>query len=146
MRQVAQPYIRYGFQKEIALVGETSNVLGVGRFLQKSFGQTLALVVITDQPDKDYRECIHSKAGFGEQVEIVFSSNGKEIDEKLAEVKPELILGSSLEQEIAGKLSVPLLKISAPAFDKLYLDQTYTGCNGAIRLVQDFAEVILEPV
>jgi nitrogenase molybdenum-iron protein beta chain len=144
IRQVAQSYIRHDFQKEIALVGETSSVLGIGRFLQDSFGQMIVLAIITDQPNKETQERIRNQSGFGEQVKIVFSSDGKEIDEKLAEAAPGLILGSSLEQKIAAKLSVPLLKLSAPVYDKLYLQQTYVGYNGAVQLIQDFAEVILK--
>jgi nitrogenase molybdenum-iron protein beta chain len=144
MQQVAPSYIRFNFQKEIALIGETAIILGIGRFLQDSFGQTIVLVVITDQSDKDGQIDILQKANFDKNVEILFSSNQKEIDEKLYKTAPELILGSSLEQEIADKLAIPLIKISAPVHDKLYLQQTYAGCNGAIRLVCDFADVIFQ--
>jgi nitrogenase molybdenum-iron protein beta chain len=144
MQQTAPSYIRFNFQKEIALIGETSIVLGIGRFLQKSFGQTIVLAIITDQPDKDKQIDIVQKADFGKNIEIFFLSNKKEIDEKLYETTPELILGSSLEQGIADKLAVPLLKISSPVYDKLYLQQTYAGYWGAIQLVQDFAEIILQ--
>jgi nitrogenase molybdenum-iron protein beta chain len=144
MQQTAHSYIRFNFQKEIALVGETAIVLGIGRFLQKSFGQIIVLAIITDQSDKDQQTDIIQKADFGKNIEIFFSSDKKEIDEKLYEKTPELILGSSLEQGIADKLAVPLIKISAPVHDKLYLQQTYAGYSGAIQLVQDFAEIIFQ--
>ncbi|MDR0699840.1 MAG: hypothetical protein LBG28_11600 [Tannerella sp.] len=143
IRQVAQSYIRYGFQKNMAIVGETATVVGVSRFLRDSFGQTISSAIIIDNPAEEMRPNILHKLG-NEKTEALFSSDSKEINEKLKGVAPELILGSSLEREAASGLSVPLLEISAPVYDKLYLQQTYVGYTGAIQLIQDFAEIIIK--
>jgi len=143
-QKLAQTYITYDFQKEIALVGETSNVLGISRFLHNSFGQLVSTVIITDNPDEELRQQIKDLLPTNDSypTEIIFTSDGKEIDEWLLKLKPQIILGSSLEQTVADKLSIPLIKISTPVFDKLYLNQSYIGYSGAVELLQDFSEAI----
>jgi nitrogenase molybdenum-iron protein beta chain len=144
IQKVAQSYIKFDFQKEIALIGESSNIIGVSRFLQDSFGQIIRTIVITDHPDEELRTDIRQKLNINEEVDILFSSNEKEIEEKLREVQPELILGSSLEQQSADELSIPLVEISVPVYDQIHLQQTYIGYVGAINLVQDYAEAVLK--
>jgi nitrogenase molybdenum-iron protein beta chain len=144
MQKIAQSYIQYDFQKEIALVGETANVTAISRFLENSFGQIVQLVIITDQPAEELRPDILQKLNQKQSnINVLFSSDGKEINAELRKVKPELILGSSLEQALADELFIPLVKISGPVYDKVFLQQTYTGYAGAVNLIQDYAEAII---
>jgi nitrogenase molybdenum-iron protein beta chain len=98
---------------------------------------------MTDNPPEDVRFTIRKKLGEGE-AQLLFSSDGKEIEDKLKSVRPELILGSSLERQIAEELNVPLVEISAPVYDKVYLQQALTGYDGGIRLIEDFSAEILK--
>lgn len=142
--KLAQSYITYDFQKKVALVGETSNVLGISRFLQNSFGQLVTTVIITDEPDVELRQQIQEllPASVSYLTEVAFTSDGEEIDEWLLKAKPEIIFGSGFEQKVADELSVPLIKISSPTYNKAILIQTYTGYTGAIELLQDFSQAI----
>jgi nitrogenase molybdenum-iron protein beta chain len=144
LQKLAQLYIRMDFQKEIALVGETSGVVGISRFLQEDFGQTVKQVIITDHPDEALRPEILKALNGYRPVEALFSSDGKTTSERLLEVQPEAILGSDLEQEVADERSIPLLKISSPVRDRVFLEHTYCGYSGAINLLQDFSEMILK--
>ena len=148
LSKLAQTYLSFDFQKEIALVGETSNVLGISRFLQESFGQIVTTVIITDEPEIELRQQIKDtlpvNASF--DTHVIFSSNGKEIDDVLRNAKPQLILGSSLEQNVAKELSVPLIKIASPVYDSLFLNLTYSGYSGAVNLLQDFSGAILKNI
>jgi len=147
-QKLAQSYLKYDFQKVIALVGETSNVVGVSRFLQNSFGQLLKTVIITDNPQEELRaqiiESINTNADF--PTEVVFSTNGKEIDELLLNAKPELILGSELEQKVSNELAVSLIKISSPVQNNFFLSQSYFGYTGAVNLLQDFADAVFNQI
>ena len=144
-QKLAQSYIKYDLQKELALVGETSNVVGISRFLQDSFGQIVKTVIITDNPNDELRQQIAEDLNTNPNytTEVIFTSDGKAIDEELLKTRPEVILGSSLEQKVAGKLSVPIIRISTPVFNKVFLNQTYVGYSGAISLLQDFASALL---
>jgi len=144
-QKLAQSYIKYDLQKELALVGETSNVVGISRFLQDSFGQIVKTVIITDNPNDELRQQIAEDLNTNPNytTEVIFTSDGKAIDEELLKTRPEVILGSSLEQKVARKLSVPLIRISTPVFDQVFLNQSYIGYTGAIYLIQDFASALL---
>lgn len=144
IQKIAQTYIQFDFQKTIAVIGETANVLGISRFLQDSFGQIIQLAVITDTPAEELRGDILQKLNSAGNIEVLFSADGKEMDAQLRKVKPELILGSSLEQGLADELAIPLVKISIPVHDQVYLQQAYAGYSGAINLVQDYSNAILK--
>lgn len=147
-QKVAQSYLKYDFQKIIALVGETSNVVGVSRFLQNSFGQLLKTVIITDNPEEELRaqiiESINTNIDF--PTEVIFSTNGKEIDELLMKAKPEIILGSELERKVSDQLAVSLIKISSPVHNKIFLNHSYFGYTGAVNLLQDFADAVFKQI
>ncbi len=145
LRKLAQTYIRFDLQKEVALVGETSNVLGIARFLQRSFGQIIKMVIITDLPDETLHQQIIDilNKGASFPATFAFTSDGKEIDELLIRSKPEIILGSSLEESVSRQLSVPLLHISSPVFNQVFLNHSYFGYTGAVTLLQDFTSAII---
>jgi nitrogenase molybdenum-iron protein beta chain len=145
VQKLAQTYIQCDLQKELALVGETSNVTGISRFLQNSFGQIVKTVIITDNPNDELRRQIAEDLNTNPNyiTETIFASDGKAIDEELLKAKPEVILGSSLEQKVARKLSIPLIRISTPVFDQVFLNRTYIGYTGAINLMQDFTSALL---
>jgi len=140
-QKLAQCYHTLDLQKEIILVGESHNILGIARFLQNSFGQLIKAVIVTDNPAEEYRDQIKDLLPVNDfyPIQLIFTVDGKEIDEYIYDLKPELILGSSLEQPIAHELSVPLIKVSAPAFDKVIVDSSYTGYKGALALLQEFS-------
>ncbi|MDR1810007.1 MAG: hypothetical protein LBR34_06365 [Prevotella sp.] len=141
LQKLAQLYVQYDLQKEVAVVGETATVAGISRFLRNSFGQIVTAPVITDNPPEDIRVTLRQVLG---EEDVLFSSDGKEIGDKLKSAKPELILGSSLEQEIAGELDVPLVKISAPVYDTVYLQHAIVGYHGGIQLIEEFSAAILK--
>jgi len=118
--------------------------LGISRFLQNSFGQLVTTVIITDNPDEELRRQIQDllPTSASYPTEVAYTSDGEEIDEWLLKAKPEIILGSGFEQKVADELSVPLIKISSPTYNKAILIQTYTGYTGAIELLQDFSQAI----
>jgi len=145
LQKIAQTYLRYDLQKEIILVGETSNVVGLTRFLQHSFGQLVKAVIITDHPAEELRDSItESLNGNSEYLTRVFyETDGREINRIIIDLKPEVILASELESPVSRKLNVPLLKISAPVHLKPFLQYSYAGYRGVIHLIQDFSEVVL---
>ena len=118
--------------------------MGISRFLQNSFGQLVTTVIITDNPDEELRRQIQDllPTSASYPTEVAYTSDGEEIDEWLLKAKPEIILGSGFEQKVADELSVPLIKISSPTYNKAILIQTYTGYTGAIELLQDFSQAI----
>jgi nitrogenase molybdenum-iron protein beta chain len=76
-------------------------------------------------------------AGFA--AEIVFSEDRGEIQEIIRRHRVELILGSSLEQQLADQLAIPFLSVSFPLTDAVLLQKSYIGVRGAITFVEDLA-------
>jgi nitrogenase molybdenum-iron protein beta chain len=144
--RLADSYYRTGFQREFALVGESAQVLGIGEFLVKSFGLLPRTLVITDNPSETGQERVLSRLASivsGYDTEIVFSEDGREISEAVRAGEAQLILGSSLEGDVARELGVPFLALSFPLADRIVLDRSYAGYRGASTLLEDIGSAIL---
>lgn len=139
-------YVEYNFQKEFAIVGEASNVLGISRFLTNSFGLIPKVLIITDKVEDSYKDYLTKQiANFidGFNVEVYFTEDGGEIKDIVRKSKIELVLGSSLEKEIAEELKVPLQVISFPIIENVVLNKGYAGFRGAISLIEDLSSAII---
>jgi nitrogenase molybdenum-iron protein beta chain len=144
--QLADSYFRAGFQREFALVGESAQVVGIGEFLGKSFGLLPRTLVITDSPPDAVREILVARLAAivpGYETNIVFSEDRAEIADAIKAGEVGVILGSSLEQEAAVELGVPILAVSFPLTGRIVLDRGYAGYRGATALLEDLGSVLL---
>ncbi len=143
---LADSYYRKGFQREFALVGESSQVVGIGEFLGKSLGLLPRTLVITDNPPEHVREALVNRLTTivpGYDTELVFSEDRAEIADAIRSGQAGVVLGSSLEQEVAVELGVPFLAVSFPLTNRIVLDRGYAGYRGAVALLEDLGSVIL---
>jgi len=140
-------YYDYNFQKNFSLVGETTTVIGISKFLVKEFGMIPELIIVTDPVEDSLKEGIIGQI-FGIEnslsFEVYFTEDSGEIDKLLEASGTELILGSSLEKSIADKLKLPLVVISFPDLDNVILNKGYLGYKGAISLIEDVSRLILK--
>ena len=139
--KIGEAYFKFNFQKRITIIGISSSVIGIARFLNHSFGQIISTVIITDNPSEELKAAITDILQFSEK--IVFTEDGKKIQDILLKDKPEFILGSSLERNAANELQVPLLEISFPSAEHIILNKTYFGYYGALQLIEDFASLLI---
>jgi nitrogenase molybdenum-iron protein beta chain len=140
----ASPALLLGdVQKRTAIVGGTASAVGQARFLAGTLGQLVELIVITDQPPEKRRpaivETIRSVVGDG--VNIAFLSGQMEISSQLRASKPELILGSALEEGVAGLLEAAFLEVASPIRSRLFFLRGYGGVTGALSLVEDLLTI-----
>lgn len=139
-------YYDYNFQKNIALVGEESTILGVSRFLVKTFGFIPKIIIITDPLEETYKKYVTHRLTellTEAKTQIYFTADSGKIDEVLKENIPELILGSSLENSVAEELDIPIQVISYPSVDNVILNKSYVGFKGAITLLEDLSSTIV---
>ena len=146
--RLADSYYRAGFQREFALVGESAQVAGIGEFLAGSLGLLPLRLVITDNPPEEVRDelvTLLSALLPGYESEVLFSEDRAEISDYLRESAGEvrLILGSSLERDVAEELGVPFLALSFPLSHRIVLDRGYAGYRGATALLEDLGSAIL---
>lgn len=146
LQKVSATYLLHGLQKRVSIVGNAAYAVGLARFLSGTFGQIVAGVVITDGPPEASRTTIEATlrgTQQGSEPALLFSDSSDEIAGFLRAQRQEVILGSALEERVAGALGVPLLEIAAPYRDGPVLRRSYVGVGGAVTLVEDYSAAIL---
>ena len=143
---LADSYFRAGFQREFAFVGESAQVVGIGEFLGARFGLLPRTLIITDNPPENGREALVTRLqaivpGYG--TTVLFSEDHAEIADAVRAGGAGVVLGSSLEQQVAAELGVPFLAVSFPLADRIVLDRGYAGYRGAAALLEDLGSVLL---
>ncbi|GBG57121.1 nitrogenase protein alpha chain [Sporomusaceae bacterium FL31] len=123
--------------------------LGIAKFLINDIGLLPETQYITDGVTEEQQAGI--KAEFSSFVDgitanVVFTSDGGAVHEAIRETKfrsRPLILGSSWERVLSDQVNGYQLSVTMPASDRLVLDRTYVGYEGALRLVEDIYSIIL---
>ncbi|MDP4145066.1 MAG: nitrogenase component 1 [Bacillota bacterium] len=148
VKNILDTYFENDFQKEFTLVGDLSTVLGIGRFLVRYFGLIATTVIITDSHDAVSENVIGEIGDIisYDNIEVFFTEDGTEINDIIRNSGSELIIGSSLERDIARELGIPLLAVAFPLIDKVILNKTYAGFRGAVSLIEDLSSEILKSV
>jgi len=101
------------------------------------------LIVITDQPPEERHPAIAEtiRSVVGDTVHIAFLSGQAEIASQLRASKPELILGSALEQSVAASLEAAFLEVASPIHSRPFFLRGYGGVTGALSLVEDLLTI-----
>ncbi|NTV01546.1 MAG: oxalate:formate antiporter [Chlorobiaceae bacterium] len=143
---LADTFYRAGFQREFALVGESSQVVGLGEFLTRSLGLLPRTLIVTDNPTDEARSVIKERlAALVEDwdAEVFFSEDHAEISDLVVSGGATLVLGSALEGKAAETLGVPFLPVSFPLADRVVIDRGYAGYRGVAALLEDLGSAIL---
>jgi nitrogenase molybdenum-iron protein beta chain len=146
LASLADTYYRAGFQREFALVAESSQLVGLSEFLTDTLGLVPRTLVITDNPPEEFRAALQSKLESlldGSRTELFFSEDQAAISDILRAGGGGLVLGSALEEAVAAELGVPFLPVSFPLSGKVVLDRGYGGYRGAASLLEDLGSAIL---
>jgi nitrogenase molybdenum-iron protein beta chain len=134
-----------------AIVGDSGIAISLSRFLVNELGYLPDIIHITDEPPEEFREEIvrHLSEGLETPVkpEIVFETDSFLIRERLRN-RPFLFLyASSLEAPTAlqdyGALPVT---VSFPAMNRLILNRTYAGYDGALTLFEETISTFVGPL
>ncbi len=136
--------------RRFTAIADAFYTLGLARFLINDLGLLPETQFITDDTPPQYREAI--AAEFGQFIEgikapVAFTNDGGEIHEQLRGVKfhsRPLILGSSWERVLAKELNGYQLSIALPVTDRMILNRSYVGYEGAQRLIEDVYTVVLQ--
>ena len=73
-----------------------------------------------------------------------YKKDTREISRIIEEANPELVLGSSLEEEIARSLGAYHYTISYPAYNKVIISSCNVGYEGGIGLIENLSSVLLQ--
>ncbi|KZX14797.1 nitrogenase iron-iron protein beta chain [Methanobrevibacter cuticularis] len=124
-----------------AVVADSNTAVSITRYLTDEVGQLPDIVIITDNPPKEYRENIINAITSTEEIEftpdIIFEIDSFKISQLLKD-RPFLNLyASSLESVIKDELETTHVTVSFPSYNRLVLGDNYVGYDGGLNLIQD---------
>jgi len=96
--------------KRVFVFGDATHVLAAARIAKDELGFT---VVGIGTYSREYARPIREAAA-AMGVEALISDDYLEVEQRVAELAPELVLGTQMERHIAKRLGVPCAVISAP--------------------------------
>lgn len=123
--------------------------LGTAKFLINDLGLLPETQYITDGVTEEYQASIVAEFNNfvdGITANVVFTSDGGAAHEAIRKIKfrsRPLILGSAWDRVLAKEVNGYQLSISMPVSDRLILDRSYVGYEGALRLVEDIYSLVL---
>ena len=136
--------------RRFVVIADSDYTLAVSRFLVNDIGLFPSKLYITDDAPIEHREHV---AGYfaeflhGIKAEVEFSADGGAIHEEIRNTdfygRP-LILGSYWERSLAKELRGHYVGLAMPVVDRLILDRSYVGYDGALRLLEDIYGIVLE--
>lgn len=143
LKQIAEYYYDYDFQKSVVIVGDESTTIRYADFLTRYLGMEILAIIITDfvgeETSQKPSEYLRSLA-YG----IYYKKDTREISQIIEETNPELVLGSSLEEGIARSLGAYHYTISYPAYNKVIISSCDVGYEGGIGLIENLSSVLLQ--
>jgi light-independent protochlorophyllide reductase subunit B len=120
----------YLTDKRVFIFGDATHAIAAARFASSELGfRVVGLGTYSREFARDVRE---AAALYG--VEALITEDYLEVEAKVSELQPELVLGTQMERHIAKRLGIPCAVISAPThvqdFPARYSPQMgYEGAN-----------------
>ncbi len=137
--------------RRFVTIGDSFYTLGLSRFLMNDLGLLPETQFITDATPEEYQESVaaglNKELVEGIQAPVIFTNDGGLIHEHLRGIQfhsRPLILGSSWERVLAREINGYQLSISMPVTDRMVLNRSYVGYEGAQRLIEDIYTVVLQ--
>lgn len=130
-------------------IADSFYALGLTRFLINDLGMIPEAQFVTERVPEEHRPLIDAEFGrFAPELvsSVRYGADGRVVRDELAKRRfreRPLILGSSWDREVGRELNAYSLSVSLPASDRLVLNRTYAGYDGALRLTEDIYSVIL---
>jgi light-independent protochlorophyllide reductase subunit B len=100
----------YLTSKRVFIFGDATHVIAAARIASEELGFTV--IGLGTYAREFAREVREAALRYG--VEALISDDYLEVEAKIAELQPELVLGTQMERHIAKRLRVPCALISAP--------------------------------
>jgi len=100
----------YLTNKRVFIFGDATHAIGAAKVASEEMGfQVVGLGTYSRELAREVREAATS---YG--IEALISDDYLEVEQRIAELQPELILGTQMERHIAKRLKIPCAVISAP--------------------------------
>ncbi len=145
LNRIREDISTYDLGKRAVIVGDEEQVLRYGKLFKDLFGSRIVSAVLTDTPKKDEEHETNNNELLGSIAENIYiTSDKKDIADIIKRSHAEIVIGSSLEREIAHNNEALLLEFSYPIYQKVFLNQTTAGIKGQVELVQNYISIVKE--
>ncbi|MCX7745376.1 MAG: hydrogenase [Clostridia bacterium] len=135
--------------RRFVTIADSLYTLGISRFLINDLGLLPETQFITDGISPEYQDAVRKEfTNFeaGIKAEVVFTNDGGTVQEQVRNIRfrsRPLILGSAWERVLSDEINGYPLSVSMPVSDRMILNRTYVGYDGALRLVEDIYSLVL---
>jgi len=135
--------------KRFSVVSDSQNALAFTRFLVNDFGVNPLTQYAMENVPEHHRERIteyFKELDYGNGAEISFETDGYTVHE---DIKTKdyygypLILGSAWAKSLEKETGAHFLEVSWPITERLIINGTYVGYEGALKLIEDIYSVVL---
>ena len=146
-------------QRFAVVVGDANYAVALTKFLADDLGWLPELTVCTDplvDAEKERLVGQASRLESGYQTDLVFETDASRTIEHLRKkwplpefrkyhnaFSPAIVVGSSLDRELALEIGAAHLSVSFPVANRAVIDRGYTGFRGGLRLIEDLLSVII---
>lgn len=134
-----------------AVAADSGTAIGVSRFLINEIGYLPDIVQITDDPPEDVRDEIVRALTEDLETplspEVIFETDSHLIRQNLKNRPFMFLFASSLEAPIAlSEWGALPITVSFPAMNRLILNRTYAGYDGALTLFEEIVSSFVGPL
>lgn len=146
--RVADAITQFDMQLTFAQISDSNYAIGMTKFLVEELGYIPVVNIITDNTPPEFQGSVidELKTAYlntGIDPSVHFETDSGRIWDIIKDNSAQLLLGSSLDKDIAGKMHSFHLGVSFPITNRVVLDRGYAGYRGAITLVEDIMGAVV---
>ncbi|ATW28021.1 nitrogenase component 1 [Candidatus Formimonas warabiya] len=159
LSSLADAYNDLDLQRYAVVIGDANYTQALTRFLADDLGWLPELVIVTDILREEQQEKV--KGNFtnyrsGLKPEVIFDTDATNIKYHMNKhwpqsagqkyydgFNPGFIIGSTFERDLADSFAVPQLTVTYPISNRVVLDRSYAGYQGALRLTEDIFSTLV---
>lgn len=141
--RIRDDIFEYDLGRRTVIVGDEEQVIRYGKIFKEVLGARVVAAVLTDALKKDEEHETDNTellASIAETVHI--TSDEKDIEDIIRQSRAEVVVGSTLEANIAKKRNLSLLALSYPVYHHAILNQATAGVRGQIGVLQKYISTV----
>lgn len=130
MKSILEERYKESARIRLALVGDGGSVFRMEAFLKEYMNVRPQAIILTDAGENTGKET--------DGAAVFHTADRNEAEDILRKSDVNMIIGSSLDNEVASEIGAVSMPVFFPVYDNCILDKTYTGVRGALRFAEDY--------
>lgn len=159
LERLADLYNDIDLQRYAVVVGDSNYAPAFVRFLSDELGWLPELAIITDFLEEDQKNKLLTRFEqfeSGIQPTVRFDTDTSSVKRYVSEIwernrndryydafNPTVLVGSVFERDLSAEFGFPLLTAAYPVTNRVVLNRTYAGINGALSIIEDLISILV---